>query len=278
MTTLSLPLPALTFALLQASPNPSHAQSTTPVPYNDTGHVDRTFFTRRDLILTGFGVAGTLAIVPFDERISHWAQSSTVQGGTTRRSTVDWLTHINETPLTIGAIATYGVGRLGHMETVADVGMHASQALILTDVISELIRGPIGRSRPRVTSNDAFVFHFGGGFTNFDQRSFPSLHSSSAFATAASLFGEVRERNPAATWYAGPLLFGAALVPGITRVYLNQHWASDIAAGAFIGTLIGTKVVRYGHSHHRSKLDQFLLGTTVVPLGADRFAIAWSFR
>ena len=63
------------------------------------------------LVLTGFAVAGTLAIAPFDERIAHWAQSPTVQGGTTRRSTVDWLTHINETPLTLGAIATYGVGR-----------------------------------------------------------------------------------------------------------------------------------------------------------------------
>lgn len=279
MTTLRLPLLSLALVLFQTAPiRPSNAQSNTPVPFNDTGHVDKTFFTRRDLILTGFAVAGTLAIAPFDERIAHWAESPTVQGGTTRRSTVDWLTHINETPLTIGALATYGVGRLGRMKTVADIGLHVSQSLVLTDVISEVIRGPIGRSRPRVTNNDAFVFHFGGGFTHFDERSFPSLHSSSAFATAASLFGEIRERNPGATWYAGPLLFGAALVPGITRVYLDQHWASDIASGAFIGTLLGTKVVYYAHSHRRSKLDQFLLGATVAPLGNGRYAFAWSLR
>lgn len=256
----------------------AQSQKPVPVPYNDTGTVDKTFFTRRDAVLTGFAILGTAAIMPFDERIARWSQSPTVQGGSGRRSTVDWLTHINETPLTIGAVATYGIGRLGRMQTVADIGLHVSQSLILTDVVSELIRGPIGRSRPRVTNDNAFIFHFGGGFTHFDQRSFPSLHSSSAFATAASLFGEIRERNPSATWYAGPLLFGAALVPGITRVYLNQHWASDIASGAFIGTLIGTKVVRYAHSHHRSKLDQMLLGTTVVPLGDNRFAVTWSLQ
>jgi hypothetical protein len=214
--------------------------------------------------------------VPFDERIAHWAQSPTVQGGSTRRSSVDWLTHINETPLTLGAIATYGVGRLGRMHTVADIGLHMSEALVLTDIVSETIRGPIGRSRPRATSNDAFVFHFWGGFTQFDERSFPSLHSSSAFAAASSLFAEITQRKPGAVWYAGPLLFGAAAVPGLTRVYLNQHWASDIVSGAFIGTLLGTKVVRYGHTHRRSKVDQFLLGTTIVPLGDGRVAVAVS--
>lgn len=277
MTRQRLPFVGLLCALFQAAPVvAAEGQGNLPVPYSDTGKVDKTFFTRRDAVLTGFAVLGTLAIAPFDERIARWAQTPTVQGGTTRRSTVDWLTHINETPLTLGAIATYGVGRLGRMKTVADVGLHMSESLLLTDIISQAIRGPIGRSRPRATNNDAFVFHFWGGFTDFDQRSFPSLHSSSAFAAASSLFAEIAQRKPGAVWYAGPLLFGAAAVPGLTRVYLDQHWASDIASGAFIGTLLGTKVVRYAHSHRRSKVDRFLLGTTIVPLSDGRIAVAVS--
>lgn len=274
MTTLRLPLSALVCALAQLAPlGAISAQSKPPA---DSVHVDKTFFTRRDAVLTGFAVLGTVAIAPFDERISRWAQSPTVQGGTTRRSAVDWLTHINETPLTLGAIATYGIGRIGRMETVADIGLHVSESLVMTDVISELIRGPIGRSRPRVSTDNAFQFHFGGGFTQFDYRSFPSLHSSSAFAAASSLVGEVRERRPDALWYAAPLLYSAAAVPGITRVYLNQHWFTDVVSGAFIGTLIGSKVVHYAHTHRRSKLDQFLLGTTIVPTGDGRLAVAVS--
>lgn len=295
MTTLRLRLVGLLFVLgtiIAANPllSPLQAQTDSisrkskPAQHRvdssrtKTQKVDKTFLTRRDAVLTAIAVGGTLAIMPFDERIATWSQSPDVQGGSTRRSSVDWLTKVNETPLTIGALATYGVGRLGHMKEVADVGLHMSEAMVLTDVVSELIRGPIGRVRPRATDNNAFVFRFGGGFTNFDERSFPSLHSSSAFAAASSLTAEIGERHPNAVRYAGPLLYTAALVPGLTRIYLNQHWASDIASGAFIGALIGNKVVRYAHSHDRSKLDQILLGTVVVPNEQGGFAVVVSLR
>jgi membrane-associated phospholipid phosphatase len=60
-------------------------------------------------------------------------------------------------------------------------------------------------------------------------------------------------------------------------MYLNQHWASDVASGAFVGTLLGAKVVHYAHTHRRTKLDRFLLGTTVVPVSGG-FALAVSLR
>ncbi|MEP6493258.1 MAG: phosphatase PAP2 family protein [bacterium] len=233
---------------------------------SDSSRVDKTFLTRRDALLTGVAIAGTVGIAQFDERITRWTQSPSVQGGTSRRNLFDNLTHLNETPLTIGAVVTYGIGRLVRSGTVADVGLHWTEAIVLNNVVSELIRGPIGRVRPRVSPDDAFKFEFGGGFTKFEDRSFPSLHSSSAFATAAALVGEVHERRPGATWVVAPLLYGAAMIPGVTRMYLNQHWASDVASGAFVGTLIGAKVVHYAHSHRRSKLDRALLGTTIVPM------------
>lgn len=233
----------------------------------DSTHVDKTFFTRRDAIYSGLALAGSAAISVFDKRIADWTQSSSIQGDSIRHNHVDALTHINETPLTLGAIATYGIGRLIHSETVTDIGLHTSEALVLTDVISESIRGPIGRARPRVSDNDQYNFKFWAGFTEFDHRSFPSLHSASAFATAASLAEEIHERNPSAWRWAAPLLYTGAMVPGITRMYLNQHWASDIVSGAFVGALIGHKVVHYAHTHRRSKLDRVLMGSTIIPNG-----------
>ena len=112
---------------------------------------------------------------------------------------------------------------------------------------------------------NAFIFKFGGGFTEFDHRAYPSMHSAVAFATAAALVGEVRVRNPGAVKVAAPLLYTAALIPGITRIYLNQHWASDIVAGGVLGFWLGDKVVRYAHSHRPSKLDNMLLGLSVLP-------------
>lgn len=227
----------------------------------------KTFFTMHDLAATGVAAVVTAGIMHYDEKIAHWTQTPRVQDGQSRHDVVDKLTKINETPLTIAAVLTYGLGRLTKSQTTADVGLHWAEALIMTDVISEAIRGPVGRTRPRVTPDDPFKFQFGRGFTNFDNRSFPSLHSAVGFATAAALLGEIRERNPSATWYAAPLLYGFAVIPGATRMYLNQHWASDVFAGAFIGQLIGSRVVHYAHTHKRTKLDRALLATTVGPDG-----------
>jgi membrane-associated phospholipid phosphatase len=243
----------------------------------DTAKVDKTFFTRRDAMLTGAAIVGTVGIAQFDERIQRWVRSPRVQGDSLRREHFDVVTKFNETPLTILAVLTYGIGRLTKSETAADVGAHWSQAIILNNVVSELVRGPVGRVRPRVSPDNAFKFEFGGGFTKFEDRSFPSLHASSAFATAAALVGEVHERRPDLTIVAAPVLYGLAMIPGVTRLYLDQHWASDVAAGMFVGTLLGAKVVRYAHSHRRTRIDRWLLGTTIVPTGSGGVAVGASF-
>lgn len=238
--------------------------------------VDKTLFTRRDLAYTAVAIAGTAAIAHYDEKIARWTQSPSVQGRFSHR-VIDDLTHVNETPLTIAAILTYGIGRLAGSPTWADVGAHWTEAMALTDVTSELIRGPIGRARPVIVADtNAFDFKAGGGFTQFNRRAFPSLHSAAAYATAAALTAEVGERH-GPVWLVGPVLYTAAAVPGLTRMYLNQHWASDVASGAFVGILFGNKVVHYAHSHRRNKLDRFLLGTNVMTDGRGRFAVVSSF-
>jgi membrane-associated phospholipid phosphatase len=234
-------------------------------PLASPAEPQKTFFTGRDLAATAVAAGITVGIMQFDKKIAHWTQTPSVQGSSTRHNAVNSLTKINETPLGIASVLTYGVGRLTKSQTTADVGLHWAEALFMTDVISEAIRGPVGRTRPRVTPDDPFKFQFWKGFTNFDNRAFPSLHSAVGFATAAALLGEVRERNPSATWYAAPLLYGFAIIPGTTRMYLNQHWASDVFAGAFIGQLIGSRVVHYAHTHKRTKLDRALLATSVAP-------------
>jgi membrane-associated phospholipid phosphatase len=38
-----------------------------------------------------------------------------------------------------------------------------------------------------------------------------------------------------------------------------MHWASDVVAGAAIGTIVGLKVVKYTHSHPGNQIDQNLI-------------------
>src|SRR6266487_1463114 len=68
------------------------------------GDTTKTFFTRRDLVYTGAGLAGTALISVFDQRIAHWAQGPSVVGGPSRqrvmRDLTDWS---GETTLTWAA-------------------------------------------------------------------------------------------------------------------------------------------------------------------------------
>lgn len=226
---------------------------------------DKTFFTRRDLVATGVAVAGTAIVFQFDERIARFSQQPSVQGGPGRRRAVHALTALNETPFTFGAIAAYGIGRLSHSETTADVGLHVTEALVLTTGIGQVLRGALGRARPSSAVDGPLTHRYGRGYTDFEYRSFPSLHAATAFAASAAAVEEIRVRRPGAVRWAAPLLYGAATIPGFTRLYLDKHWASDIAAGSFLGALMGIKTVRYAHSRRRTKLDRFLLGASVVP-------------
>jgi len=69
--------------------------------------------------------------------------------------------------------------------------------------------------------------------------SFPSGHSAEAFMAAEFLWQEYRDRSP---WY-GIAGYACAAATGYLRLYNNQHWFSDVVAGAGIG--IGSAKLAY---------------------------------
>ncbi len=250
---------------------------------------DRRFVRPRDLGAIGLGVVASVGLSVFDKRIARWTQSNGVQGTTvntpeareasSRTKIVRGVTHVNETTLTIAGIAAYGVGRLTHAEAFTDIAKHTTEAVVLTSLVSQAIRGPLGRTRPYVTrESNQYDFHAGKGFTSFDNRAWPSLHSATAFAAGAALVGEVGERHPDALPWAAPLIYAASALPGLSRMYLDQHWATDVLMGGVIGTVLGSRLVHYAHASPRGAGPRWLVNATIAPSVDGRMNIGLSVQ
>ena len=235
----------------------------------DTTRRDKTFLTRRDLLVSGVALGATALLSRYDDDIALASQQPRFKGASLTRFALR-VSKVNETTLTAAGILTYGIGRLTKARTVTDVALHATESVVLASLASQIIRGPLGRARPyEVKDTNQYDFSFGAGFRKgeegFKRRAFPSIHTSSSMAVATVLTMEVHRRRPGATPFVAPLLYAAGLLPGLVRIQLDQHWASDVAAGAFMGVLSGYKVVSYSHAHPDNVFDRTLLKFTLAP-------------
>jgi membrane-associated phospholipid phosphatase len=171
----------------------------------------------------------------------------------------------------------YVAGRLSGNERLADLGWHGTEALIVGELVAVVIKGTAGRQRPYVeprNSNSYGLFRGFGGSDKF--RSFPSGHSTSAFAAAAAVSSETSRWWPETRWIIGPILYTGAALTGVSRMYNNRHWASDVLIGAGIGTFAGLKVVRYHHTHPGNRLDKWLLSGSLIPTDDGGHTVRWS--
>jgi membrane-associated phospholipid phosphatase len=225
-------------------------------------------FTRDDALLA-IGFAGlTIAMFPVDKSVAKRLRSPSSNENQFISRVTTGSEYLADPGTIIIGSGMYLVGRFTHHNTLADVGLHTTEAIVLGSGVTMVLKDVLGRSRPFVTNaTDPRDFNFGKGFGNGDYQSFPSGHTTAAFAAASSLTSEVHRVYPHLTWIAGPIFYGGATTVGLARMYHNKHWASDVALGAAIGTFSGLKVVRYSHNHPDNRIDKLLLRTVVQPNG-----------
>jgi membrane-associated phospholipid phosphatase len=234
-------------------------------------------FTYRDAVLAGSVVVATLLARPFDDHYAGRLQDSSTQAN---RKLHNLATFVRTTTAPgayyIGG-TMYVVGRLSKDEKLADLGWHGTESLLVGELVAGAIKVTAGRQRPYVRPRNSNSYQLFRGFGHGDQyRSFPSGHSTSAFAAAAAVTSETSRWWPNTRWYIGPILYAGAALTGVSRMYDNRHWASDVLIGAGIGTFAGLKVVRYHHSHPGNRLDKWMLAGSLIPTSGGGQAIRWS--
>ena len=225
----------------------------------DTIHKSTPLFVPRDLLTIGAFSAATALAWPYDQKLARQIQQPRSQENRFLRTAATGFRLIGDPGSIAVAAALYVIGRKSDNAHVEDIGLHATESILAATVVAGGIKVVAGRARPEVDVNNPRDFQLFRGLKGSAFQSFPSGHTTSAFAFAATVSSELARWQPGTRWTVGPVMYTGAALVGASRIYNNKHWASDVLAGAAIGTFVGTKVVRYQHSHPGNWLDKKFL-------------------
>ena len=112
------------------------------------------------------------------------------------------------------------------------LAVRLAAATLLGTLLSQALKRSLHRPRPT-----SAIFGFEALAENPDRFSFPSGHTTAAFAAAVALAG--------APYGIGPAALLLALGIGTSRVYLGAHYPLDVGAGVVLGTAAGV-IARLG--------------------------------
>lgn len=141
-----------------------------------------------------------------------------------QRNYPDFHTNVDDYLVFLPAAAVYGLNLAGvkGKNNFLDRSVLFMVSITLTGLSSNFLKSATKVIRP----------------DGSDNRSFPSSHTALAFMSATFLHEEYKDRS---IWYsiAG---YSVATATGVLRMMNNEHWMSDVLAGAGLGILT-TKIV-----------------------------------
>lgn len=214
-----------------------------------------------DAVVGAGFVLGSAALWPVDRYLATRIQDSTVQAVRVAHRAATVFNTLGRPGTLVVSGALLAAGAAAGREGMREVGLHGLEAVVIAELLTRGVKGIAGRARPNANPDDPRDFELGRGFGDNRYQSFFSGHASDAFAAATVFTTETARRNPGWEWPVGAVLYGSAALVGVSRMYDNKHWATDVLAGAALGTFVGLQVVRF---HDRGDDDD-----EVVPDGGS---------
>jgi len=127
--------------------------------------------------------------------------------------------------ISVGVPVGYFVAGLIHEnKALKQKAAYTAAAILFNTASTTLLKNVVKRERPYNTYTGIFPDKIESDYA------FPSGHSSSAFATATSLAITTKK------WYVAVPAFAWSASVGYSRIYLGQHYPSDVIMGAIVGT------------------------------------------
>lgn len=150
---------------------------------------------------------------------------------------------------------------------IVNTTLQASQASITGSAITTSLKYLTGRRRPNsyLPSEEARP-KFEGPFSrtpdgNSFNHSFPSGHTTASFSIATVFASEYQNKS-----FVPVLAYSLASLVGISRVTENEHWSTDVLAGAAIGFISGKQAVNNFHKLSKKRTNGKIKNTVVFNL------------
>lgn len=191
------------------------------------------------------GVVGAWAITyVYDEEIQDFFQRNRTQttDDISKFIIEPWGSGLYSLPL-LGII--YLTGRKNnHHRNVALTGL---KAFLLSGGAAVITKHLFHRHRPADNEPpNAYLWEGPYPFT-MDYTSFPSGHTTTAFAVASVLACGYRDKI-----WVGITSYSIAALVGLSRLNDNEHWATDVLAGAALGAFIGTTLSKINFEDNKN--------------------------
>ena len=132
--------------------------------------------------------------------------------------------------------AVYLAGLFTKNEKLRRTGVLMISSATAAGFIQQLSKSLVGRARPGAGFGNHHFKPIGGSST---YRSFPSGHSVLTFTTAYSISKQFDSK-----WIKGGII-AVGLIPGVTRIYEDAHWASDVALSWAMSAFIVEAIDKY---------------------------------
>lgn len=197
-------------------------------------------FSGTDWLYTAGAVGVPVLAITADEDIRTWLQK---QESPLNKDVATVVKQYGEIKYaSVFALSVYAGGLVFGDDDIRITGRLLGESLLLAGITTQAVKMLAGRSRPY--RNDG-PWYFAPLQSTNERLSFPSGHATVAFALSSVLSERLDN-----TW-ASVGLYSLASLTGLSRVYHNEHWFSDVLLGAVVGTASGLAVT--GWETHRNR-------------------------
>jgi len=258
--------------ILTFTSNESRCQSYdfTNYSYKPDGNYFKSYWTATKRIATGpirwkkkeWIIAGSVFVAGatlyvFDDEIRRFLQKNTnnTLDAASRYVFEPWGSGLYPAVL-FGGYYLYGL--TAKSKKARQIALGGTQAFVMAAITSQVLKHVFHRHRP-YQDNPSNPYLWEGPFNGWEYKSFPSGHTTAAFAIASLMQQVYKDKL-----WVGVLSYGLATGVGLSRVYDNEHWPSDVLIGAALGFAIGQTV--YKVMSEDSKLSMGLSDTGGISL------------